>query len=139
MRKIILCCCLLLFISTQVCAADNGRDPSVIGTWTAIDTKKISGGFIFNKNGTVILIREDQHMDFSKEGGSATWRTDTSKTPKHLDVLLSYSDGKSTTLPMIYKLLQKDQLLVRQPESKDRPKEFLELSDKTQIVLYRKD
>lgn len=139
MRKIILCCCLLLFISTQVCAADHVRDPSVIGTWTAIDTKKISGGFIFNKNGTVILIRENQHMDLSKEGGSATWRTDTNKKPKHLDILLSFSNGKSTTLPMIYKLLKKDQLLVRQPEGGDRPKGFLELSDKTQIVLYRKD
>lgn len=40
-----------------------------------------------------------------------------------LDILLNLSDGVST------------QLLVHQPESKDS----LELCDKTQIVLYRKD
>ena len=140
MKKLLLSLsCLLLLAANQSFAGDDVRDPELVGTWTGIDNKNIPGGYIFNKNGTVILIQEDQHMDMSKEGGSSMWRTDTSKTPGHLDILLNFSDGGSAQFLMIYKLLQKNQLLVRHSLSRERPTAFLELSDETQIVLYRKN
>jgi len=127
----------MLFGIGQGFADDEMHDPGLVGEWTGIDTKKVSGGFIFNENGTVILIEEDQHMDMAKAGGSSMWRTDSSRNPGHLDILLSFSDGNSVQISMIYKLLQKNQLLVRQSVSRERPTAFLELSDETQIVLYR--
>ena len=138
-RLLLSLCCLLLLGSIQGFAGDDMRDPGLVGTWTGIDNKNVSGGYIFNRDGTVIMIQEDQLVDVSKEGGSAIWRTDTGKTPAHLDILLNFGDGGSAQLLMIYNLLQKNQLLMRHSLSRERPTTFLELSDETQIVLYRKD
>ncbi len=116
---------LLLAVAPDTRAGTKATD--LIGTWTGLDNRGVSGSFVFAADGGADILKEGVSLrkGLPKDEGSITYRFDPSVTPHAIDIIVAMKDRKPATLPGILEFITPDRIRVRMsPAKPERPADF---------------
>ena len=104
------------------------------------ETKTIS--FVFNEDGSMMMIDENTVTEAAGDVESVTWRLDASQDPMHIDIMVApkSQEEEPTIIPLIARFVGDNKLQTRMgslSNLKNRPLGFSTQKDKNQVVFER--
>lgn len=116
---------LLVTLATQLGAVTTEK--SIVGTWTGIDDRGVSGSFVFNADGSADILKGGVSLkkDVPADEGGITYRFDAAVTPHAIDITVTMKGRKPSTLPGIVEFISADKIRLRMSPAKPvRPADF---------------
>ena len=126
---IIIISCALLFTS---CA--KSIHANLVGEWKGTNSSGSTMSLLFESDSTAKIV--DKSIVVT--GDNVRWSANDDIEPFQLDIIISNRNGRTFTIPAIYRFITEDKIQIRMSDDiRSRPIDFSDIDQKAQVIMLR--
>lgn len=131
---------LILLLTTPLTGYSASAQEMIVGSWQGVDSRGMSGGFTFHRDGTLLMVVGEEELGGSDSPVATEWQLNADEEPMHLDItyLEAASKRELDTAAMIVRFIGDDKIQLRRPDDEgNRAKAFSEVDDDYQVTMTK--